>query len=81
MEISPLYDKKVTCIHCKGNFTTTRIRSRFVRVSSHESDFKPVYSDTKVFITLPSALIVASLLPMISPLTLLLARKKTSLNG
>lgn len=48
MEISPFYDKKVTCIHCRGNFTTTRIRSRFVRVSSHESDFKPVYSDSEV---------------------------------
>jgi len=48
MEISPFYDKKVTCIHCKDHFTTTRIRSRFVRVSSHESDFKPVYSDPEV---------------------------------
>ena len=48
MEISPFYDKKVACINCKENFTTTRIRSRFVRVSSHESDFKPVYSDPEV---------------------------------
>jgi uncharacterized protein (DUF2225 family) len=48
MEISPFYDKKVACFYCKHNFTTTRIRSRFVRVSSHESDFKPVYSNPEV---------------------------------
>ncbi|MEK5068835.1 DUF2225 domain-containing protein [Sporosarcina sp. FSL K6-1508] len=48
MEISPFYDKKVTCINCKKHFTTIRIRSRFVRVASHESDFKPVYSDPEV---------------------------------
>lgn len=48
MEISPFYDKKVACLFCKKNFTTTRILSRFVRVSSHESDFKPVFSDPEV---------------------------------
>ncbi|MEK4404604.1 MULTISPECIES: DUF2225 domain-containing protein [Sporosarcina] len=48
MEISPFYDKKVACIYCKQNFTTTKIRSRFIRVSSHESDFKPVYSNPEV---------------------------------
>ncbi|MBO0588715.1 DUF2225 domain-containing protein [Sporosarcina sp. E16_8] len=48
MEIRPFYDKKVACLYCKHNFTTTRIRSRFVRVSSHGSDFKPVYSDPEV---------------------------------
>ncbi|MBO0602181.1 DUF2225 domain-containing protein [Sporosarcina sp. E16_3] len=48
MEISPFYDKIVACLYCKYNFTTTRVRSRFVRVSSHENDFKPVYSDPEV---------------------------------
>lgn len=48
MNISPFYDKKVACLHCTNPFTTTRIRSRFVRVSSHESDFKPVYSDPDI---------------------------------
>ncbi len=48
MEISPFYDKKVECIYCKHNFTTIRILSRFVRVLSHDSDFKPVYSNPEV---------------------------------
>lgn len=48
MEIIPFYDKKVSCIYCKQNFTTTKILSRFVRVSSHENDFKPVYINPEV---------------------------------
>lgn len=48
MEITPYYDKKIVCINCKKNFITTKVRSRFVRVTSHESDFKPVYSDPEI---------------------------------
>src|SRR5690606_10315450 len=29
-------------------FTTTKIRSRFVRVTKHDSDFKPIYTDSSV---------------------------------
>lgn len=45
MELTPLYDKKMDCINCKSKFTTKRVRSKFVRVSSHDTDFKPVYSN------------------------------------
>ncbi|KAA0944043.1 DUF2225 domain-containing protein [Sporosarcina sp. ANT_H38] len=48
MEITPFYDKKVACLYCKQNFTTTKILSRFVRVSSHENDFKPIYTNPEV---------------------------------
>ncbi len=48
MEITPYYDKKIACINCKKDFITTKVRSRFVRVTSHESDFKPVYSDPEI---------------------------------
>ncbi|WP_239433625.1 DUF2225 domain-containing protein [Sporosarcina sp. ACRSL] len=36
------------CLHCKEKFTTTKIRSRFVRVTKHESDFKPIYTDPSI---------------------------------
>ncbi|WP_262177527.1 DUF2225 domain-containing protein [Saccharococcus sp. Marseille-Q5394] len=48
MEVSATYAKKIECENCKEKFTTTKIRSRFVRVSKHESDFKPVYSDSNI---------------------------------
>lgn len=48
MEVSPAYIKKLECINCKEKFTTTKIRSRFVRVTIHEHDFKPVYADSTV---------------------------------
>lgn len=48
MKITPFYDKKAICMNCNNNFTTTKIRSRFVRIASHETDFKPVYTSNKV---------------------------------
>ncbi|MGG0669334.1 DUF2225 domain-containing protein [Lederbergia citrisecunda] len=48
MEVSATYVKKMDCLNCKEKFTTTKIRSRFVRVMKHESDFKPVYSDASI---------------------------------
>lgn len=48
MEVGATYVKKMDCLNCKEKFTTTKIRSRFVRVTKHESDFKPVYSDASI---------------------------------
>lgn len=48
MEVSATYAKKMDCLNCKEKFTTTKIRSRFVRVTKHESDFKPIYADSTV---------------------------------
>ncbi|WP_432360239.1 DUF2225 domain-containing protein [Sporosarcina sp. UB5] len=48
MEIGATYVKKMDCLNCQEKFTTTKIRSRFVRVSSHENDFKPIYADSTV---------------------------------
>ncbi len=48
MEITPFYEKKTKCINCNHPFTTTKIRSRFVRVTSTDSDFRPVYVDEEI---------------------------------
>lgn len=48
MKITPFYDKKIKCLNCHHHFTTTKIRSRFVRVASHDTDFKPNYTDDKI---------------------------------
>src|SRR6478672_11594949 len=48
MEISPTYIKKTNCLHCNEKFTTTKIRSRFVRVAKYESDLKPIYTDPTI---------------------------------
>lgn len=48
MGISPYYSKQFNCLNCKEKFSSTRIRSRFVRVNAHESDFKPVYSNLDI---------------------------------
>lgn len=48
MEITPFYDKKMVCINCSQHFTTTKIRSRFVRVVSHDTDFKPIYPNSEI---------------------------------
>ncbi|WP_371682738.1 DUF2225 domain-containing protein [Sporosarcina sp. PTS2304] len=48
MEISPFYEKKMQCLLCKEHFPTTRIRSRQVRVSDHDSDFRPIYMNKEI---------------------------------
>lgn len=48
MQVTPFYSKKVECFNCDNNFSSTKIRSRFIRISSHETDFKPVYTKNKV---------------------------------
>lgn len=42
-EIKPFYNKKATCLLCQHNFTTKRIRSRFVKVTQYDTDFRPIY--------------------------------------
>lgn len=48
MEISPFYEKKVDCLHCKKSFPTFKIRTKFIKVKSTESDFQPIYEDDNV---------------------------------
>ncbi len=47
MEIEPIYLKTFKCLFCHHTFKSSRVRSRFVRVVSHDSDFKPNYKDTE----------------------------------
>ena len=48
MELSPFYEKKIECIHCKKTFPTYKVRSKSVRVNSTASDFQPIYKDANV---------------------------------
>ncbi|MDV6378917.1 DUF2225 domain-containing protein [Sporosarcina sp. GW1-11] len=48
VEISPFYEKRMQCLLCKEHFPTTRIRSRQVRVSQHDSDFRPIYINKEI---------------------------------
>lgn len=42
-KIPVLYDKKTTCLVCEKDFTTKRIRSRYVKVLAYDTDFRPIY--------------------------------------
>jgi len=44
MELSPYYTKQIECLHCKKKFNTTKIRSKFVKLETQETDFQPVYA-------------------------------------
>lgn len=41
--LTPFYEKKGECILCKASFTTTKIRSSFVKVDKYDRDFRPIY--------------------------------------
>ncbi|MEH7886156.1 DUF2225 domain-containing protein [Bacillus sp. JJ1609] len=43
-QLEPLYDKKYKCTMCEQPFTTKKVRSRFVKVLSYDTDFAPLYS-------------------------------------
>lgn len=42
-QIEPIYLKSFTCLFCRHPFKSSRVRSRFVRITSHDADFKPNY--------------------------------------
>jgi uncharacterized protein len=46
--VTPFYDKKTQCLSCKHSFSTTKIRSRFVKLSGYDSDFCPVYQADEI---------------------------------
>lgn len=48
MEISPYYEKKIDCLHCKKAFPTLKVRSKFIKVESTDTDFRPIYEDEQV---------------------------------
>lgn len=43
--IEPLYFKNCTCLLCKTQFTTKKLRSRFIKVSHYDTDFFPHYNE------------------------------------
>ena len=48
MEIPPYYQQSIECIFCKQNFKTTKIRSKFIKVEHHETDFQPIYQNKEI---------------------------------
>lgn len=48
MELSPFYEKKIDCLHCKTSFPTLKVRSKFIKIAQTESDFQPIYTDDNV---------------------------------
>jgi uncharacterized protein len=47
-EVTPFYEKQVQCLLCKNSFSTTKIRSRFVKVNRHDGDFCPIYASSDI---------------------------------
>ncbi|MBS4190699.1 DUF2225 domain-containing protein [Bacillus sp. FJAT-49705] len=43
-EIEPIFDKNCECRMCKKSFTTKKLRSRFIKVTSYDTDFCPIYT-------------------------------------
>ena len=43
MELEPLYQIKVTCIHCQNEFSTSRVRPSFKRAVRTDTDFCSYY--------------------------------------
>ena len=48
MDISPYYEKKIDCLHCKKTFSTLKVRSKFIKVSDTDTDFMPIYTEGNV---------------------------------
>jgi uncharacterized protein len=48
MEVSPFYEKKVECLHCKSTFPTLKVRTKNVRVAKSDTDFQPLYEENQV---------------------------------
>lgn len=46
-DIGALYDKKCTCGLCGHHFTTKKIRSRFIKCLSYDSDFFSIYDNNE----------------------------------
>ena len=45
MEISPYYEKKIDCPHCKTSFKSLKIRKNAVRIEHTDTDFYPTYKE------------------------------------
>lgn len=45
MDVSPYYEKKIECLNCKKNFTTLKVRTKFVKVAETDTDFMPIYAE------------------------------------
>jgi uncharacterized protein len=46
--VSPFYEKELECRLCGESFTTTRLRTRFVKVDHYETDFCPIYQSNEI---------------------------------
>jgi uncharacterized protein len=47
-EVTPFYDRNLTCYSCQEEFKTTKIRSRFIKYHQLDSDFCPDYQSVEL---------------------------------
>ena len=47
-DLNPLFDRKYECKICKQGYTTKKIRSKFIKVLSYDTDFMPRYSSDEL---------------------------------
>ena len=48
MEVTPFYEKKIECLHCKKTFSTLKVRSKSFRVVKSDTDFQPIYDENQI---------------------------------
>jgi uncharacterized protein len=47
-DLQAAFDRNIDCIHCKHKFTTKKLRSRFIKVTEYDTDFRPHYESDDV---------------------------------
>ncbi|HZG72504.1 MAG TPA: DUF2225 domain-containing protein [Chondromyces sp.] len=46
--LSPYYEKQEQCLLCHQPFTSTKIRSRFIKIIRYDSDLRPIYKNQEI---------------------------------
>ncbi|MBM7694428.1 uncharacterized protein (DUF2225 family) [Peribacillus deserti] len=44
-QITPFFEKKSDCMFCGSSFHSMKLRSKFIKILSYDTDFRPIYSD------------------------------------
>jgi uncharacterized protein len=46
--LQPLFDRKLSCPICDKEFTSKKIRSKFIKIQGYDTDFCPIYKEGAV---------------------------------
>ena len=47
-DLNPLFDRKYECKICKQAYTSKKIRSKFIKIASYDTDFMPNYTSNEL---------------------------------